>query len=86
MLATCAGLILLASHISNDDNVYFGTLPDTVKRNAYGRQLGRIPAFVNLIVIVIRSGKFFQLLKDYKARYLGIGTVDPNFRLFDEEE
>ena len=45
-----------------------------------------IPAFVNLIVIVILSGKFFQLLKDYKARYLGIGTVDPNFRLFDEEE
>ena len=40
-----------------------------------------IPAFVNLIVIVILSGKFFQLLKDYKARYLGIGTVDPNFRL-----
>ena len=40
VLATCAGLILLASHISNDDNVYFGTLPVTVKRNAYGRQLG----------------------------------------------
>lgn len=39
VLATCAGLILLASHISNDDNVYFGTLPVTVKRNAYGRQL-----------------------------------------------
>ena len=40
VLATCAGLILLASHISNDDNIYFGTLPVTVKRNAYGRQLG----------------------------------------------
>ena len=40
VLATCAGLILLASHISNDDNVYFGTLPVTVRRNAYGRQLG----------------------------------------------
>ena len=40
VLATCAGLILLASHISNDDNVYFGTMPVTVKRNAYGRQLG----------------------------------------------
>ena len=44
MLATCAGLILLASHISNDDNVYFGTLPVTVKRNAYGRQLGSFEA------------------------------------------
>ena len=44
VLATCAGLILLASHISNDDNVYFGTLPVTVKRNAYGRQLGSFEA------------------------------------------
>ena len=42
VLATCAGLILLASHISNDDNVYFGTLPVIVKRNAYGRQLGAL--------------------------------------------
>lgn len=40
VLATCAGLILLAEHISNDSNVYFGTMPITVKRNAYGRQLG----------------------------------------------
>ena len=44
VLATCAGLILLASHVSNDDNVYFGTLPVTVKRNAYGRQLGSFEA------------------------------------------
>lgn len=40
VLATCAGLILLAQKISNDSNIYFGTLPVTVKRNAYGRQLG----------------------------------------------
>lgn len=40
VLGTCAGLILLASRLSNDENVYFGTLPVTVKRNAYGRQLG----------------------------------------------
>lgn len=40
VLATCAGLILLSEHISNDNNVYFKTLPVTVKRNAYGRQLG----------------------------------------------
>lgn len=39
-LATCAGLILLAEKLSNDPNTYFGTLPVTVKRNAYGRQLG----------------------------------------------
>ena len=40
VLATCAGLILLAEHLSNDEHVYFGTLPVTVQRNAYGRQLG----------------------------------------------
>lgn len=39
-LATCAGLILLASNLSNDENTYLGTLPVTVKRNAFGRQLG----------------------------------------------
>ncbi len=40
VLATCAGLILLAQHIESDDTVHLGTLPVTVKRNAYGRQLG----------------------------------------------
>lgn len=37
---TCAGMILLASKLSNDENVYFGTMDISVKRNAYGRQLG----------------------------------------------
>lgn len=40
VLATCAGLILLAEHIAGEDTVHIGTLPVTVKRNAYGRQLG----------------------------------------------
>lgn len=40
VLATCAGLILLASELENDDRKWFQTLPVTVKRNAYGRQLG----------------------------------------------
>ncbi len=40
VLATCAGLILLAERISNDQAVYLATLPVTVRRNAYGRQLG----------------------------------------------
>lgn len=40
VFGTCAGLILLAQKLSNDSNVYFGTLPVTVQRNAYGRQLG----------------------------------------------
>lgn len=40
VLGTCAGLILLAKQLSNDEHSYFGTLPVIVKRNAYGRQLG----------------------------------------------
>ena len=40
VLATCAGLILLAQRLENDDRLYFKTLPVSVKRNAYGRQLG----------------------------------------------
>ena len=45
VLGTCAGLILLASDISNQDEnkpsvSQFATLPVKVKRNAYGRQLG----------------------------------------------
>ena len=39
-LATCAGLILLARRLADDDVVHFGTLPVTARRNAYGRQLG----------------------------------------------
>lgn len=40
VFGTCAGLIMLAEKISNDSNVYFGTMNMTVRRNAYGRQLG----------------------------------------------
>lgn len=40
VLATCAGMILLASDIAEQDETYFETIPMTFKRNAYGRQLG----------------------------------------------
>lgn len=40
VFGTCAGLILLAKRLSNDSNVYLNVLDVTVKRNAYGRQLG----------------------------------------------
>lgn len=40
VLATCAGLILLAERLSNDDRSHFATLPVCVRRNAFGRQLG----------------------------------------------
>ncbi len=40
VMATCAGLILLAKRIQDDPALHFGTLDVTVRRNAYGRQLG----------------------------------------------
>lgn len=40
VFGTCAGMILLADKIDNDSNKYFAAMPMTVKRNAYGRQLG----------------------------------------------
>ena len=40
VMATCAGLILLAEKLQDDPAVHLATLPVTVQRNAYGRQLG----------------------------------------------
>lgn len=40
VMATCAGLILLARRIADDPALHFATLDVTVRRNAYGRQLG----------------------------------------------
>lgn len=37
---TCAGMILLADEIEGGEQNCFGTMNITVKRNAYGRQLG----------------------------------------------
>ncbi|MGN1481477.1 pyridoxal 5'-phosphate synthase glutaminase subunit PdxT [Porcipelethomonas sp.] len=37
---TCAGLILLAEKIYEDEMVHIGTMNITARRNAYGRQLG----------------------------------------------
>ncbi|WP_068268357.1 pyridoxal 5'-phosphate synthase glutaminase subunit PdxT [Caviibacter abscessus] len=37
---TCAGMILLAKKILNDDKVHLAVMDIEVKRNAYGRQLG----------------------------------------------
>lgn len=37
---TCAGLILLAKTVENEDRPALATMDITVRRNAYGRQLG----------------------------------------------
>ena len=40
VLATCAGMILLAENLEGGEQRHLQTMPVTVKRNAYGRQLG----------------------------------------------
>ena len=40
VFGTCAGMIILADKIENDEKVHIGTMDITVKRNAYGKQLG----------------------------------------------
>ena len=47
VLATCAGMILLAEKLSNDDKVHFATMPITVRRYAYGRQLGSFHTYAS---------------------------------------
>jgi AGCS family alanine or glycine:cation symporter len=45
-----------------------------------------VPTFVNLIAILLLSKTFFRLLRDYKARYLGIDAVDPNAKIFYDDK
>jgi len=45
-----------------------------------------LPIFANVVALFILAPKFFEILKDYKARYMGIGEVDPNFRVFYEDK
>jgi 5'-phosphate synthase pdxT subunit len=44
---TCAGLILLAKDIHDDDTVHLGSMDITAVRNTYGRQLGSFKVSVN---------------------------------------
>ena len=45
-----------------------------------------IPTFINVAVILILSGQYFKLLKDYKARYMHIGKLDPDTFIFYEDK
>lgn len=70
-------LILVAS-------VYWGGTPEQIWVLADFSSL--VPTFVNVIVLFFIGGKFIELMKDYCARYLGEGKVDPSFQLFYEDE
>lgn len=81
---TCAGLILLAKKLSNDENVYLGTLNVTVKRNAYGRQLGsfaeelsfkgvgEFPAVFIRAPYVESAGKGVEVLAEHKGKIVAV--------------
>lgn len=45
VFGTCAGMILLAKKLVNDDRVHLGVMDIEVRRNAYGRQLGSFKCF-----------------------------------------
>ena len=44
-----------------------------------------VPVFTNLISLFLLRNKFWKLLDDYKARYMGIGQYDENFAIFYNE-
>ena len=44
-----------------------------------------LPIFANMVALILLMPKFLELLKDYKARYMGIGEIDPNFQVFYED-
>jgi len=44
-----------------------------------------IPIFINLFAILLLTPKFLELLRDYRARYMGQGEIDPDFKVFYEE-
>lgn len=79
VLGTCAGLILLSSSIANEEESevpQLATLPVTVKRNAYGRQLGSFSTITN----VKHIGEI--PLRFIRAPY--IESVDPNVEILAE--
>lgn len=41
-----------------------------------------LPIFANVIALAFLCPEFLALLKDYKARYMGIGEIDPGFKIF----
>lgn len=77
-LATCAGLILLAQTLENDPVKHLATLPVTVQRNAYGRQLGSfsvscdVGEINNFPLIFIRAPYITSVSSDTKI----LTTVD----------
>ncbi len=45
-----------------------------------------LPIFANVVALLVLTPRFVELLRDYRARFLGQGTIDPAFRPFYEGE
>lgn len=75
VLGTCAGSILLAQQISDEEQSHLGTLPVKIKRNAYGRQLGsfitkgKFKDFEDVQMNFIRA-PYFERTLDEKVKVL----------------
>ncbi|MBO7721308.1 MAG: pyridoxal 5'-phosphate synthase glutaminase subunit PdxT [Kiritimatiellae bacterium] len=88
VFATCAGLILLAERLEDDPVVWFGVLPVTVRRNAYGRQLGSfattgtVDGDVDVPMTFIRApsivsvGKGVEILSTFQGQPTGVRYRD----------
>ncbi len=84
VLGTCAGLILLARQIENDDNVWFNAMDICAKRNAYGRQLGsfntegdfdgigKIPMTFIRAPYITKAGDNVRILAKYKDKIIAV--------------
>ena len=81
-LATCAGLILLAQTLENDSVKHLATLPVTVQRNAYGRQLGsfsvtsNVGEINNFPLVFIRAPYITEISSDISSDTKILTTVD----------
>ena len=64
-------------YFTNSDAALFWTIVSIVTA---------FPLFFNGIALFALRKKFWALLNDYKARYMGIGEVDPNFIVFAEDD
>lgn len=79
VLATCSGLILLAEKLDNDNLDSLKTMPVSVKRNAYGRQVasfvtsGNFSDMEDVPMVFIRApyitevGSETEVLAEYKG-------------------
>ena len=75
VLATCAGLILLAAHVRNPAQRSLGAIDVTVARNAWGRQVESFEATsdAGAPLVFIRAPRIIEVAPDVEIldRYLG---------------